>query len=150
MVFFSSRCLGLLVTCLFLVGCGNEMPPPPEIINTGAKEVAKSFFEALVRKDWVKAYDLIDADSRVRISKEEFTSSAQAALKQLGFNPTEVGVSVTETKDQATAIAVYRGVSGTSSKQFKDGTTLKRIDNTWKVVLRSNFGMDAPEAGKIK
>ncbi len=36
-----------------------------------------------------------------RFRKEKLVSRAQAALKQLGFAPAEVGVAVSETGDQA-------------------------------------------------
>ncbi len=72
-------------------------------------------------------------------------------MRRVGFKPTEVGVAVSETGDHASAVAVYRSVSETSSKQYKDGTALKRSGKGWAVVLRSNFGNQAATPpGKIK
>ena len=136
----SYRGVSLILAAAFLSGCGKDAVLPPASPDTGAEAVAKTFFEALVREDWTAAYDTIDATSRARLTKEQFAKSAKAAITQLGFKPTEVGVAVSETGDHASAVAVYRGSSGTSSKQYKDGTSMKRSDHGWGVVLRSNFG----------
>jgi hypothetical protein len=139
------------MAAVFLSGCERQPEPPPAVADTGAEAVAKSFFEALVREDWSAAYETLDTGSRARVSKQEFVSRAQAAMKQIGFRPTDVGVMVSENGDQASAVAVYRGVSGTSSKQYKDGTALKRNGHGWAVVLRSNFGNKAAAPpGKAK
>ncbi len=119
--------------------------------DTGAGAVAKTFFEALVREDWSAAYDTLDANSRARLSKEQFAGRAQAAMVQLGFKPTEVGVAVSETGDHASALAVYRCESDTNTQQYKDGAALKRGAHGWAVVLRSNFGKQAvPAPGRAR
>jgi hypothetical protein len=147
----SSRRFGLLLTIAALCGCEKQQPPLPVPVDTGAEAVARSFFDAMVREDWNAAYDTIDAESRARVTKEQFASRAQANMKRVGFKPTEVGVAVSETGDRASAVAVYRSVSEISSKRYKDGTALKRSGQGWAVALRSNFGNQAAmPPGKVK
>ena len=150
MTLSSCRRLALLLALGILSGCEKQPPPPPATADTGAQAVAKSFFEAMMREDWNSAYETIDAKSRARISREQFIARAQANMKQVGFKPTELGVAVSETGDQASAVVVYRSVSETSSKQYKDGTALKRSGEGWAVVLRSNFGEQSARPGKAK
>jgi hypothetical protein len=108
--------------------------------------VAKTFFDALSREDWEAAYGTLDPDGKAWCSREQFATLGKEYVKQIGFTPTDVDVSVTETSDRATAIAVFRGVSGTSTRQHKDGTPLRRTAGGWAVVLRKNFGKEAPAA----
>ncbi len=137
------RSCWLLLAVLSLAGCEKQPPAVAASPDTGAQAAARTFFEALMREEWSNAYDTLDAESRGHISKEMFAGRAKAAMKQLGFVPTDVGVTVSETGDRASALAVYRGLSGTTPKQFKDGMALKRTGQVWHVVLRSNFGIGA-------
>jgi hypothetical protein len=137
-----------LVAIALAVGGCEKLPPAPPKTDTGAQQVAETFFAALVREDWIAAYQTLDPDSRARISKEQFVGRAQAAMKLIDFVPTEVNVAVSEAGKQASAIAVYRGVAGASSKQYRDGTALKRTERGWAVVLRHNFGKPAASAGR--
>ena len=131
----------LLLLVWGLHGCSKSTAPsnPPKT-DTGAEKTAKSFFEALLHEEWSAAYDLLDSTSREWCGKEDFTSRAKATMSQLSFTPTEVAVAVTETEDAATAVANFRGISGTSSIQHKDGTALRRTSKGWAVILRKNFG----------
>ncbi|OWK43197.1 hypothetical protein [Fimbriiglobus ruber] len=133
----------LLALFAAAAGCEKSPPPPPEKIATGAEKVAHVFFEALMHEDWTAAYDTLDPDSRAWCGKDQFTTKAKAYLGQIGFTPTEVGVAASETADSASAVAVFRGVSGTSPKQHKDGTALHRTPTGWAVVLRKNFGVES-------
>ncbi|HEY3789784.1 MAG TPA: hypothetical protein VGL71_13060 [Urbifossiella sp.] len=130
---------------LALAGCGkpasSELAPRTK---TGAEEVAKSFFEALIREDWKTAYAALDSESRSWCSSAHFATLGQQHLRQMDFSPTEVNVSVNENGDRAVANAVYRGVSGTDSKQHRDGAALQRTPAGWAIVLRKNFGRDKP------
>jgi hypothetical protein len=141
----SSRCLGLALIAVGLAGCGKPIPTPTT--DTGSGAAAKAFFEALMREEWAAAYEALDPESRAACGKDQFATRAGAAMRQLGFVPTEVGVAVSETGDHAAAVAVYRGIVGTSPRQVKDGTALRRVGDGWAVVLRKNFGRATPAAG---
>ena len=133
-----------------LPGCSKSTAPtnPPKT-DTGAEKTAEVFFQSLLKEEWSAAYDLLDSSSREWCGKEDFTTRAKAAMSQLNFTPTEVAVAVTETEDAATAVANFRGISGTSSIQHKDGTALHRTSKGWVVILRKNFG-DAATAPPAK
>jgi hypothetical protein len=143
----------LVLAALLLGGCEKQPVGSPRT-DTGAEAVAKSFFTALVRNDWPAAYGALDPYSRRWCSQDQFVSRARAALKQIGFTPTEVNVAVTETGDQASAVAVYREAFAAGSKQYKDGTAMRRTGQIWAVVLRNNFGVVVPpparESGRAK
>jgi hypothetical protein len=137
------RCLCLALAGPLLGGCSSEPQSNPRT-DTGAGAVAKSFFDALVRDDWLAAYDLLDPESRAWCASAQFVSRAQAFKRQIGFTPIEVSVAVTETGDHASAVAVYREGSGTGSRQYKDGAALRKNGQGWAIVLRGNFGIAAP------
>ncbi len=118
-------------------GCRQAATPSVSPSKTGAEEVAKIYFDCIVRQDWSAAYDTLDPESRKWCSKDEF---ARRAKSQLDFMPSEVAVSVSESGDRATAAAVFRGFSGESKKQHRDGVALRRTADGWVVVLRQNFG----------
>ncbi|MDB5307863.1 MAG: hypothetical protein JWO38_2065 [Gemmataceae bacterium] len=136
--FWSRVCVFLLALTAH-AGCAKAPPPAPRT-DTGAEKVAKSFFEALLRDDWTAAYGTLDPGSRAWCSKDGFAKLGQAYRGLIDFAPTDVSVTVSETGDQASAVAVFRGVSGTVMKSFKDGASLRRTDTGWAVVLRKNFG----------
>jgi hypothetical protein len=142
-----SRWVWLTLFFLSLAGC--EKPPAlPASVDTGAEAAARTFFEALMREEWSTAYDTIDIECRTRWSRDAFAARARAAMSRMGFLATEVGVVVSETGDRASAVAVFRGLSGTTAKQFKDGVALKRTARGWNVIPRSNFGIAAAPAAK--
>jgi hypothetical protein len=122
------------------VGGCHKHDTVPRSASTGAEEIAKTFFDGLRTQNWTAAYDTLDPESRARCSKEQFAVLGQQFLRELEFTPSEVGVLVSESGDHATAIATFRGLSGTTTKQFKDGTSLRRTPEGWVVELRANFG----------
>ena len=136
------RRLNFVLSVVFFSGCGKHSLPQKS--GTGADVVARSYFEALLRGEWHAAYDLLDPTSRTRWSEAQFAARGQSAMRQIGFTPTSVSVAVSEVGDGATAIAVYRGISGASPRQFKDGTSLKKTDQVWLVILRNSFGDPSP------
>jgi hypothetical protein len=139
-----SRSVCLALAAALPGGCGPRFPSATARIDTGAEAVARSFFEALAHEDWSAAYVALDPTSRARWTQERFAGRAQAAMKQIGFVPAAVRVSVSEAGDEASAVAVYRGTSGTNPRQFRDGTAMRRTPQGWFVVLRNNFGIPAP------
>jgi hypothetical protein len=111
------------------------MPP-----RTGAEEIARQYFEALMRQDWTTAYSLLDPGSQASCGSARFAALGQHYHEGIGFEPTEASVTVTEMDSTATAVVVYRAVSGTGTKQFRDGASLQRTPTGWAVTLRKNFG----------
>lgn len=129
--------------CCFLLlglfaGC-RKAPLLPA--GTGAKDKAKSFFEALVQTDWPGAYASLHATSRSKLTAEEFAGLAQKYRKRLGFEPEAVQIRAYDEKgEDATAHVVLTGKSSEKSARYKDAVTLKRSDDGWRVILPANFG----------
>jgi hypothetical protein len=121
------------------------VPPPAD---TGSAQVARLFFEAVLREDWAAAYDTLDAKSKAWCGKDPFAALGRGYLKQIDFTPTGVNVSTAETGDRATAIASFHGSSGTSPRSYKDGTSLKKTGSAWAVVLNKSFGKEPPAPAK--
>jgi len=116
-------------------------------VDTGADAVAQEFFDGLLHQDWRKAYATLDSTSKAWCSEQRFAELAASYLKEFGFNPESVNVSVSESGDQASAIAVFRAPSISLNSHFKDGAELKRNRGNWFVVLRTNFGKKASIPG---
>ena len=125
------------------LGCSSK-PVTGTKTDTGAEQVAKSFFEALTHDDWPTAYSSLDATSKKWCSKEQFAQLGKAYRDSMHFAPESVAVSVTETDSQASAVVVFRSASGGEQHSFRDGTTLKHGPDGWAIVLRSNFGRKSP------
>lgn len=144
---FRRGCLFVLV--ILLGGCGKPAATLAERKDTGAEQVARDFFEALLSEDWAKAYATLDPESKAWCDKKQFEELARQYRAQIGFAPTEVHVAANETGDTASAIANFKGLSGSTIKHFKDGTSLRRTGASWMLVLRQNFGKNtgksAPE-----
>src|SRR5437870_964929 len=92
-----------------LAGCSRA----PATAGTGAREAARAWFEALLRKDWEKAYGLLSADSRAELSLEQFTHLAQHQRSALGFEPEAVRLRICDERGaEATAHVVWTGRAG--------------------------------------
>ena len=100
-----------------------------------------------MREDWPSAMGLSTPTANCFAAKNCLLAE-QAAKRQIGFTPTEVDIAVSENGDRATAIAVFRDLSGPSQKRYRDGATLKRTGPTWAVILRPNFGAAAVPVGR--
>jgi hypothetical protein len=133
----------VLLLGLALLGCGKRPALPPRT-DTGAEQKARDFFAALLNQDWAAAYALLDKESQASVTREKFGELALRYREQMGFEPTDVQVGATENGATASAIANFKGLSGTTVKQFKDGAFLQKNDSEWVVVLRPNFGKIAP------
>jgi hypothetical protein len=136
----------LVLVVVGLTGCGKPSPSFIPRAETGAEKTAQGFFEALVSEDWPRAYAALDPESQAWCSEKKFAELAQHYREQIGFTPTGVSIGANEIGDTATAIANFKGLSGTTIKQSKDGTALRRTAGGWAVVLRENFGKDSPKS----
>jgi hypothetical protein len=120
-----------------LIGCDQ---PPEERPDTGAKECVQAYYEALLRKDWPRAYAVLDPRSQKRCSSQQFIRLAQSYGSHVGFDPEAVQVWACEERGaDATAHVVLTGRSGTHYRRYKDAVTLRWTDD-WRIVLPSNFG----------
>ena len=141
-LFSNPRLFFFLILLIGTSGCARSAKTPAKT-DGGAENVARTFFEALANEEWSAAYDALDPDSRAWCGKDEFIDRAQKNMVQMGFKPTAVRVSVTESDDTASAVALFRKMSGTNQQQHKDGASLRRLSKGWVIVLRKNFGIDS-------
>jgi hypothetical protein len=126
-------CLGVLV----VAGCG---PAPTTLPGTGSREAVRTFFEALVRRDWAAAYEQFDADSRAHCDRDAFARRATSYLQTLGFEPERVHVrACDEQGDGALAHVILLGADEVRQR-FKDAVPLRREASGWAVVLPPAFG----------
>lgn len=135
------ECRGRLAALLLLaglVGC-NRTPTPAA--GTGAKEAAQAYYEALMRRDWQKAYAALHADSQKRCTQEQFARLGEAYRRNLGFEPDDVHVrSCNEQGIEAIAHLVLTGRTSSQARRYKDGVALRQTVEGWRVVLPPNFG----------
>jgi hypothetical protein len=126
--------LGLLL----VAGCRDEGEPRG---GTGAEVAARSYYEAIIQKDWARAHAALHPDTRKRWGPEQFARLAQAYRKGLGFEPAGVKVrSCEEHGDEAVAHVVLTGRDAHRSRTFKDALALRRAESGWAVVLPPQFG----------
>src|SRR5262249_26445393 len=124
---------GAALAFLFL-GCGHS---PPDSADTGAKKAALDFCDAIIARDWDKAYDLVDGDTRKRWTRAAFEHVAQGYRRLVGFEPTRARLKACEEQEgKATAHVVFSAGAHT----YRDGLLLRRSDGAWRVVLPTNFG----------
>jgi hypothetical protein len=76
-----SRCWACVLLLAVLHGCSRKPALPAD---TGAKELIRNYYVALMRQDWQQAYDAVDASSQDRMSLQEFTALAQTYRRNLG------------------------------------------------------------------
>ena len=84
----------ILVALGFLVGCSGESKTP--ILDTGAKDTASRFFELVCGTDPQSAYQLLDAETRRKMSGERFSELAKRYAKNLGSELERVVIHVDE------------------------------------------------------
>jgi hypothetical protein len=121
-----------------LAGCGKPADDRPP--DTGSREAARSFFEAVGRGDHAAGYEFLDPESMAGCSADEFGRRVGAYRRQLGFEPTTVRVPACEERgDEATAHVVLAG-RGKERHEYKDAVILRRRDGRWLVVLPASFG----------
>jgi hypothetical protein len=127
---------------LTLAGCGEK--PRPGTPDTGARAAAETFYGALIVNDPTRAYEVLDPDSKRRVSAEQFASLARAYTKNVGFPADKVHIHASEEQgDSATVHITLLGHAAGHSRRYSDGITLRRKDGRWGVVLAANFGQKA-------
>src|SRR3954469_11488827 len=67
-----------------LVGCGSK---PTPATDTGAKDVVQAYGDAVVRRDWARAYAALHPEIRARWGEAPFARAAEAYRAGLGFDP---------------------------------------------------------------
>jgi hypothetical protein len=126
----------LVAVCV--IGCAGPSDPPA---GTGAEAVARDFYEALLRQDWVAAYSGLDLDTRARCDQRAFARLAQSHRRGLGFEPQAVQLrSCQEQGEKAIARAVFTGRAAGRQRFYKDAVTLRNSAEGWGVVLPPRFG----------
>jgi hypothetical protein len=128
--------LGLLL--VGLAGCSWKAVPPP---GTGAREAAQAYFEALVRRDWPRAYADLDPESQKHCGPAQFRELAEAYRRTLGFEPEAVHVrSCDERGSEAIAHVVLTGRTASQTRRYKDGAQLRERAGKWHVRLPRALG----------
>jgi hypothetical protein len=127
-----------LLALAALAGCG---PPQPTVPHTGAEEAARDYYDAIRRRDWGRAYELLHSESRARWKSDSFARVAEEYRRRLGFEPEAVRVrSCEEQGDEAKAHVVFEGQAGGKRQFFKEAAELRRSASGWGVVLPRRFG----------
>ena len=135
------RCFGAWVAlaAALAAGCAGAPERPP---GTGAKEAARGYYEALVRRDWAAAHAALHPDTRARCGREEFTRLARGYRRGLGFEPQGVRLrSCEERGGQAVAHVVLAGQAGGKQRSFRDALLLRKAGAGWGVILPPRFGV---------
>jgi hypothetical protein len=121
------------------VGCGRPAEPAPP--DTGAKDAARGYFDAVIRRDWPAAYAGLHPDTTKSLPAADFARRAEAYRRQLGFEPTAVHLRTCEENgDRATARVELTG-SGSGRHRYKDAVTLRNEGGKWLLVLPPRFGL---------
>jgi hypothetical protein len=121
------------VAAILLVGCGRT-PEAPSV--TGAEQVVREYYEALLRRDWPAAHALLLPESRRKCRPEAFAERGRRFFRKLGFEPKELRVrSCEEHGDEAVAQVVLTGSKGGKQHSARDGLRLRRGETGWGVVL---------------
>ncbi|MFO0927347.1 MAG: nuclear transport factor 2 family protein [Gemmataceae bacterium] len=123
--------LSAALTLAAMVGCGKPAPP---ITDTGAREVVRNYYEALVARDWPRAYSGLHPDVRRAVTPAAFARWAEGYHRGLGFAAQEVHLrSCDEQGDRAVAHVVLSGAAQHRRRQYRDGVTLRRVADGWYV-----------------
>lgn len=121
-----------------LAGCGRGPERPP---GTGAKEAVQSYYEALLRKDWSKAYSTLHPNSRSRLNADQFARLAENYRSNFGFEPDAVYIRAWDERGaEAIVHVVLAGQARAKGHRYKDAIRLQRSDKGWGIILTLNFG----------
>lgn len=127
-----------VVLLVGLAGCHRTPPPTPD---TGAKHALQEYGDAVVHRDWTKAYDTLHPESRQKWTREQFARSAEAYRRKFGFEPEKFLIrSCEEQETQAIARVAFLGHSPSKHQRYTDGVVLRQSPDGWRVVLQPNFG----------
>jgi hypothetical protein len=109
--------------------------------STGADAAAKAFYVALIQNESATAYGKLDAQSRERVTAEDFAALVENYRKRLGFQPAEVQIRACEEHGaEAVAHVVLVGKKDQKRGAFKDAIHLKQSESGWVVLLPPGFG----------
>ena len=123
-------------------GCRPAPAPSP---GTGAREVVRGYYEALIGQDWATAYAALHPEIRSRYGLEQFTRQARHYRRGLGFEPQAVQVrSCEEHGAEAIAHVALTGRGAARHRRYQDGAVLRRSAGGWGVVLPDHFGRTRP------
>ena len=131
------RGAGLALLCA-LAGCGSTSDIRPA--GTGAREAATRYYEALLRKEWPGAYATLAAESKGKVSLEQFAKLAQEYRRGLGFEPDAVHIHACDENGGEAVAHVTLSGKGSHRHRYKDAVTLRRDGAEWAIVLPANFG----------
>lgn len=136
-ILLRGRC-GVGVWILLLAGCSSTPSPP---MDTGAREVVRGYCEALLQRDWQRAYAALHPDSRAWCSSERFARLAAKYRHDLGFEPEPVHVRFCQERaTRAIAHIVWKGQKASRECAYKDAIVLRQTPQGWGVVLPHSFG----------
>ncbi|WP_029629662.1 nuclear transport factor 2 family protein [Zavarzinella formosa] len=128
-----------LVLLAGLVGCSSSTPPAAP--DTGAKKVVQDYGEAVVRRNWPKAYALLHPDNHKQWPLEQFTRLAESYRRNLEFEPQRLHIrSCEEQTDRVVAHVVFIGGNSHQRHSFNDGLTLYQAEGKWLILLTPKFG----------
>src|SRR5262245_19319158 len=133
-----ARSAWVCVAVLAVGGCGERTGQP---VDTGARDAARHFAEAIAGQDWSAAYESLHADGRARLRRNDFERLAGQYRRNLGFEPTSVQVrSCEEQGEEAKAHIVFSGQAKSGPRQLRDSLLLRRGPEGWGVVPPRHFG----------
>jgi hypothetical protein len=128
----------LLLVLAALAGCSEAPATTP---HTGAEEAVRDYYEAIRRRDWGRAYELLSPDAQARWNVNGFAQFAEGYRRQLGFELEEVYIrSCEEQGDEAKAHVVLEGHANGKQHFFKEAAELRRSASGWGVVPPQRFG----------
>lgn len=121
-----------------MTGCSRDAP---ELADTGARAAARTFFDAIIKKDWRRAH--AELATRQDSSLAAFISHAEAYRGRLGFEPVEVHIRACEERgDKAIAHVTISGRGEKQTQRYRDGIVLCRESGHWRVILPETFGKE--------
>jgi hypothetical protein len=119
-------------------GCGGDVATKA---GTGAREAVQQYYDALLQRDWQRAYAALLPESQLTCSQEDFIRLAQAYRDKLGFAPEKVNVwSCDERGAEAIAHIVLTGHEMAILRRYKDNIVLHQSAGSWRVILPKDFG----------
>jgi hypothetical protein len=102
--------------------------------------VALAFEEAIIAKDWPRAFGLLAPESKERSSSDQFARLAQRYRAGLGFEPATTHVAACEEHGEEAIAHVTITGKGPHRGRFKDDLHLRRTGQEWGVVVSATFG----------
>src|SRR5439155_6767034 len=114
-----------LLAAGLLAGCSEKSASPAD---SGARETVQCYFQALIQRDWQRAYAALDPKSRERVTREQFVQLAKY-YRDLGFDPEAVKLrSCEEHGNEAIAHVFLIGQMQKKTGRYKDAVVLRRTE----------------------